>query len=415
MTGVGGLLRPADVVRMAKRFAVIAPAFTNLLEEPSPKKASVLLRAFGSEHVVPGVAGDQDMPGSASMPENVEAWEEFKQTYFTDLVEFHERLTLKIERFQEDLRKARAPQGWSIYGRPYKHRPYLVEVASRTKLDEAYTQELLQRVRFQAPIFALVDDDASMKPRFSRGWAPDCQCNTPWHQRSLWERQPWVAYELPDVAQQLPCRIAAAAVPEPVAPASGSAMQGDAALACDLPLAASGRFRSPGHGSMAEKVQQPAPAPSSADFCQADMMETCGAAKSADLIAWTADDEDGSIDASEVQQSGDDEVDEGSEVEDRSDVSAETAGSESLDVDPLESGSWCDMTPARKHGADTETPEKTEQPSRAMLNDALCDGQEDCSSMSSDACPLPVGDVLGDHSSDNCASEEDYCNESERY
>ena len=140
-----------------------------------------------------------------------------------DFSDFLERLDGIVEVFREKVNKAKT--GWTIYGRPCKRRPSLVEVACHLELNETYTQELLERLKFQAPVFALVDGSMSFKQQFTRGCAIDCQCNTPWHQCTLWERQPWVAYELPlpDVGQRFGGQVAAVTVGGQIAPFSGSA------------------------------------------------------------------------------------------------------------------------------------------------------------------------------------------------
>ena len=72
-----------------------------------------------------------------------------------------ERLDGIVEVFREKVHKAKT--GWTVYGRPCKRRPSLVEVACHLELNETYTQELLERLKFQAPVFALVDGSMSFK------------------------------------------------------------------------------------------------------------------------------------------------------------------------------------------------------------------------------------------------------------
>ena len=430
LTQSGIDLCAADVVRGAERFPIIVPSLAKFVQDPSPEHAQILLHSFD-----PGCVGatcsapDPETPGSASVPGGSWAWEQFKQDHYMQFSGFLERLQCLTNRYREDIRKASAPEGWRIYGRPYKHRPYFVEVSSCAKLDEAFTQELLERAGFQAPVFALVHGRATSKPRLSRGWAPGCQCNTPWHQRSLWERQPWVAYGLPPqgVAQQSHEQFGAAVVVELMAPASGSA----------VPPSQSSTKRSMEAGSVGctahiQDMQKEcvtsepdvsegrvAPAPGSATSLQTRGMHEEPDLGHSQLLTWTSEDEaaasseqgdmqysDIGSDSSEQEgQSSKEDLQEGEEGA----ALDEEAGDkvESLDVDIVDSGDGCPYTPLRNPVECGETAAKVEPPYCAEPRDVSQNLQDD-------GCTFAWGDVLGDDSSDDVASEGVYVNESEQ-
>ena len=52
------------------------------------------------------------------------------------------------------------------------------------------TQEILQRRGFASPIYALAH--STKAPRLTIGATGDCKCQTPWNERSQWERLPYV-------------------------------------------------------------------------------------------------------------------------------------------------------------------------------------------------------------------------------
>ncbi len=133
--------------------------------------------------------------------------------------------------------------------------------------------------------------------------------------------------------------------------------------------------------------------------------QACNAGECGGLLMWTT--------SAGMQES--DEEDELQEGEECIDYEEEGEESESLDLDPVESGGWCPATPTRALRTDIETPEKIGSTAHTELNDVSGNVQKYYPSDSSDVSPAPLGDVLGDNSCDDCASEEEYCNESEQY
>jgi hypothetical protein len=281
--------------------------------------------------------------------------------------------------FHEDARRANTPVGWTIHGRAYKQRPHLVEVDSLSELNEGYTQGLLERIDFKAPVFALVAGDPSLRPRFTRAATQNCQCNTPWNERNLRERQPWVAYQLPPASASagVDCHINSGAPAGPSVP-------------------------SPVSTEPAQRATQ-----------QSDGVQEKRCPHHDDLVIWTPDDEaEVSSGEGEVQDTGSEsetmELQEEPEEKEEDEHGRESGSEavESLDVDPLESGEGCPPTPPHRQVEDGETPEEKAPRARRKLNDGSADAWEyDC---------FPAwGDVLGDDSSDDCVSEGLYCNESE--
>ena len=433
LSSVDAPLGPADVVRMAARFDVVSPALAKFCEDPSLKQALKLLSLFEPDSVASVLTSDQSAPGSASAPEDNLAWEQFIQDRHGDFVDFLIRLRCLGKVFDEDVRSARAPDRWKIYDRAYRRKPYLVEVPRYAGLDHTYTQDLLEHVKFQAPIFALVDGDAALKPRVTRGWAQDCKCNTPWHERSLWERQPWVTYEVPppQAASRFGCRIAAAAVAEQTAPASGSAalaLHEVASCAAGMPDTVSGTQTScmssaegfqgtakVHHNTDAEVIGKLVVSASGTTTPQEK--PTISEKAHEELLTWTSEDETGFSSERGEMQSSDEESVETQVDEERNkeqwnhegDEETEASASEELeplDVDPFESGDGCPATPLRRLTEEGDTPEKSHQAPRGRLNAARDRDEED-------VCFPAWGDVLGDNSSDDCPSPDAYCNESE--
>jgi hypothetical protein len=127
-----------------------------------------------------------------------------------------------------------------------------------------------------------------------------------------------------------------------------------------------------------------------------------------DLLLWTASDEEDAC--SSVMEMGESEEMEELVDFDREDEESE---SESLDVDPVESGGSCDTTPQKTRSAVIDTPEKIGPPAQAQPRAVRVDMRND-GFHSSDASSVWLCDVLDDDSSGDCASEDNYCNESEQ-
>ena len=309
LTRIDRRLCPADVVRTAEKFDAISPGLATFVQEPSPTQAWALLSMFESEHVVPAPSVDKTgVPGSASIPADspdMRTWEQFLQDHYADFSDFLECLNCVVKAFREKVHKAKT--SWKIYGRPYKRRPYLAEVPCYTELNETYTKELLKRAKLQAPVFTLIDGDMSFKPRFTRGFANDCQCNTPWHERSLWERQPWVAYELPllDAGLQFGCQVPVVAVAGLISPASGSAEDSPHNIASRATFKQDFAFPHVGNrvheGGAAEDRDN-----RQAETTEKQVVPTsCSAVLQHQLLAWTSEDEAAS-EASETHQGSED-------------------------------------------------------------------------------------------------------------
>ena len=365
LTRVDRRLCPADVVRTAEKFDVILPGVGIFIQEPSPIQAFVLLSLFEPKNVVPDPLVDAaGVPGSASSPADsfdMQAWGDFLQDHYADLSDLLGRLNCVVEAFRDSFHKATT--SWKIYGRAYKRRPYLVEATCHTKLYETYTQELLKRTKFHAPVFALADGNMSFKPRLTRSFAIDCQCNTPWHERSLWERQPWVAYELPlvDAGQQFGRPVATPAAVRQIAPAPVSVENATRDISSRVEFKPG--FASPrvGNRAYAECAGE------QCDDREAAITEkwvspTSGSAiLQHQLLVWTSEDEAaGSSEASEMQQNSEDvDIDgpwfeEGGQEErprhetSESDEGGHSKTESSWDADDPEGYGDCPQTPPRK-------------------------------------------------------------------
>ena len=132
-------LCPADVVCMAQRFSIIAAEFTAYLNAPSPEQEWRLLSSFDPQQVGPGCASDHRSAGSAGVFADLQAQVQF----MSDVENFQRHCTRMYESFHEDARQANTPVGWSIRGRGFKQRPYLLEVDSLSELNEGHPQKLL--------------------------------------------------------------------------------------------------------------------------------------------------------------------------------------------------------------------------------------------------------------------------------
>ena len=384
LTGIEVSLKPSDVVCMATKFHVIVAGIDDLLVAISREEAAELQAL---ELLIMFEDGCGSPRSSRQVYEDMQPRQDFKGLE-ADLVEFQRWWRKVYHR-----RRADTIEGWSIYGKPYKCRPYLAEAASRWDLNLNCTQQLLELADFKAPVFALVGTPDDGRPRLTRG-GTGCQCNTPWHHRSLWERQPWVAYELP------------------------------------LPNAS----EEPGHGVFEQSASaQTAPASGSADpdvnaatheagagVLDGCIKETfandCPRAASNDLLVWSAEDEeDLSSDAAETQESHE-EVEEEEEEEDAEEEEEEEEDDEeselemeaeeeseesvSLDVDILESGD-----PGSRPDGPVSASSRSDEPgSPGNCVDLFVEQPSD---------GAPWGDVRGDNSSDECVSEPAYYNESE--
>ena len=406
------LLRPADVVRMGDRFHHISIGIADFLKacdlgDGADVQASKLLSAFDADGCAPGC--------SSTVPEDVQPLYDSRLSV-EDFLEFQ-----RLWKHVYYGRQASTIEDWSIYGKPYKHRPYSAEVASHFELNDAYT---LEHVGFKAPVFALADGVKFSKRRFTQVATQECQCNAPWHQRSLWERQPWVAYELPPPSgdwqprwvEAESCRVWHRLVePGFDFPDTREMPAEDAKMMCAQPLAVPRSVNHPPQDVTSEgSARQDAPASGSAVPSQTCKMQAGGVAKSGDLLMWAASDaDDVSGDVAELQGSDEEDMSsdvaesDADDVEECSKLGEESAESESLDVDPLESGDGCPMTPSCRRAEEGETPETSAPQARRKLNDVWDE-------VRGDVCCLPWGDVLGDDSSDDRASEDLYCNESEQ-
>ena len=186
---VDEVLHPRDVINAAERFASLLPILQGFRQTPSMCQARLLLRAWAG-------IGD-NAPGFAS------AFEDFQQHSLVQLLEGYQGVLAEFERRVEDAKRVHtsAIEGWRLNGPSgysSTQRAHLTTSTHFSELDGSRIQQVLQRNNFQSPIFALVDGSAAaLKPRFTRCSTDDCCCNVPWHQRAPWERQPWIAYELP--------------------------------------------------------------------------------------------------------------------------------------------------------------------------------------------------------------------------
>jgi len=369
-------VQPADVVRVGTMFNVIAARAGNFLKAPSSKNAGAFLDALDADH---------GAPGSASTPIDTKALHEFGQALSMHYLSLKERRLCTLRRLEEVARKMRKPEGWSIHGKPYRSRPCLTEVTDSSQLNGTFTSNLLESIGYRAPVFALAGGADSSQPSFTRGLTGECKCDVPWHLRCSWERQPWVLYNLPPSSGVRQAEDFTGSV---------ESLAEHRRAACDQPLAVACSISHPTHGQ-----EQNAPASGSAAPRQT--------AKS-DLLLWTAsDEEDVSSSASEIVES------DGMEELVDFDKEGEESESESLDVDPVESGGRCHTTPQKARSADIESPEKMGPPAQARPRDVCVEVRKD-GFHPSDVPAAWLSDVLSDDSSDDCGSEENYCNESEQ-
>jgi len=247
--------------------------------------------------------------------------------------------------------------GLSSKSLPRQHRMVIDRVRYECDLDHDFTQEALKQRGFESPIFALVDDLVGV-PRQTRGATEDCSCEVPWHMRSIWQRAPWVVYELPPVHEEW----------------ESVWLESDQCIAwayrgkdsVDQPLAVVNEKPAARHVPPSCIAQEAERAAVNSQPLLNRHFDTRGSKQPSgsgdnDFVAWASDDEAGALsDICETQHSEeginvaqDDEEDEEEEVhaeqhDEEAEVPSSGDDSEPLDVDVLESGDGCPATPPRR-------------------------------------------------------------------
>jgi len=284
-------------------------------------------------------------------------------------------------------------------------------------------RKLLSKYGFASPIFAAVD--AQRPPRLTLAATSDCKCLVPWADRSMWERlcSGLVRYELPlraslwqpiwvsrrgqyvwtfpqrwdDVAKTLHTCIGKRELTDHCmalfghcccfSDGSGPSMGHAQAMSVNKSVLQVGCNTSVVMG------RDVAPASGSEGLHPSSQLtvQTEGDILADDLVPWASEsDGNGSECSAESAMDSDEQIDKEDECEvglwDAEEQEGGESSSESLDVDPVESGDVCPATPPARYRPAADTAEKTN--------------------------PFLGGDVMCDSSSD--IEHEPYCNEGGR-